>query len=336
MRSPPDDLAPDAVREAVAAGWSLRAVSMAYVPEGGGAHHWKLIDSGGESYFVTVDDLDSKNWIADTRDLTFDGLERVFGLAVELRDSVGLEFVLAPVPATDGRMVRRLDDRYGVSVFPFLAGHSFPFGQYTDDVIRNRAIDMVAALHRATPAVHTRVPVIAPGFAGRSELDAFLAEPERPWDGGPYAESTRRVLAQHTVHIAQLVAGFDGLVDATASGRAEPVITHGEPHPANLLSVNGRLLLIDWDTVGLAQHERDVSLIVGRDGAGMARYVRQTGRQIDPSAMTLYRLRWYLDDLASAVRMFRQPHLDSAETRRWSASVAPELHELPIWLNRLA
>src|SRR5262245_24026425 len=335
VRSPPDDVTPEAVREAVAAGWSLRATSMTYIPEGGGAHHWKLIDTGREAYFVTVDDLDSKDWIADTRDLTLDGLERAYGVAVVLRDSVGLDFVLAPNPATDGRILHRIDDRYAVSVFPFLSGHSFAFGPYPDDAIRGRVMDMVAALHRATPDVRDRVPILLPGFAGRSDLDAFLADPGRAWHGGPFAESTRLALAPHAVHIAQLVAGFDHLVDATAPGRADPVITHGEPHPANLLSVGGRLLLIDWDTVGLAQPERDVSLVAGSRGAGVARFVRQTGRPIDPVAMTLYRLRWYLDDLASAVAMFRHAHRDSNDTRRWSASVPAELEQLPVWLDRL-
>jgi spectinomycin phosphotransferase len=111
------------------------------------------------------------------------------------------------------------------------------------------------------------------------------------------------------------------------------VITHGEPHPANLMSVHGRLLLIDWDTVGLACPERNLALVVGSEGEGVDRYQQATGREVDPTAITLYRLRWYLDDLASAVRLCRNDHGDTADTRRWWEGLAPRLAQLPTWLD---
>ena len=59
------------------------------------------------------------------------------------------------------------------------------------------------------------------------------------------------------------------------------VITHGEPHPANLMLAAGRLALIDWDTVALAPPERDVSLIItGTEGAD--RYQEAAGRDSTP------------------------------------------------------
>src|SRR5262249_19193812 len=44
-----------------------RAASMEYVPEGGGSHHWKLTGDDGQPHFDTVDDLDDKDWMGDTR-----------------------------------------------------------------------------------------------------------------------------------------------------------------------------------------------------------------------------------------------------------------------------
>ena len=92
-----------------------------------------------------------------------------------------------------------------------------------------------------------------------------------------------------------------------AGTRANLVITHGEPHPANLMLAAGRLVLIDWDTAALAPPERDVSLIATTSGEGTDRYQQAAGRNLDPAVMTLYRVRWYLDDLASAIRLFRRP-----------------------------
>jgi spectinomycin phosphotransferase len=100
----------------------------------------------GRPDFVTVDDLDSKDWMGDTRQAAFEGLRRALATAAALRYEADLEFVVPAVAARDGELVRRLDDRYAVSVFPFLAGHSYPFGRYGDARLRGQALDMIAAL----------------------------------------------------------------------------------------------------------------------------------------------------------------------------------------------
>jgi len=319
----------------LAEGWNLRAAAMDYVPEGGGGYHWKLTGEDGQPHFVTVDDLDDKDWMADTRTAVFEGLGRALSTAATLRYEAGLEFVVAPTAARDGGPLRRLDDRYTVSVFPFLAGHSYPFGRYTDARLRGLALDMIAALHQSTPAVAGSAPHHVARFAGRGDLTAFLLDPDRPWDGGPYSEAARRLLVPRTADLAQLGTGFDRLAGVTSPARADPVITHGEPHPANLMSVDRRLALIDWDTAGLAPPERDVSLIATTGNEDFDRYQEATGRELDPAVITLYRLRWYLDDLASAIRLFRNRHRDTSDTRRWWHGLAPRLEQLPRWHDLL-
>ena len=330
------DLVPERVGRALAEGWRLHAASMEYVPEGGGSHHWKLTADDGVCHFVTVDDLDNKDWLGDTRGAVFKGLGRALGTAAVLRHEVGLRFVVPPIAAGDGKLLRRLDDRYTVSVFPFLAGRSYPFGPYTDARLRGLALDMIAALHQSTPAVRGCAPHHVPRFAGRGDLDAFLLDPDRRWDGGPFSEPARHLLVTRTADLAQLAAGFDRLTGITAPARADRVITHGEPHPANLMSVNGRLVLIDWDTAALARPERDIALISATSKEGIDRYQQATGRELDPAVITLYRLRWYLDDLASAIRLFRNHHRDTPDTRRWCHGLVSELEQLPGWLDLLA
>jgi spectinomycin phosphotransferase len=327
---------PERLAQALAEGWGLRAASLEHVPEGGGSYHWKLAGDDGQARFVTVDDLDGKDWLGDTRGAVFAGLGRALGTAAALRYEEGLELVLAPIAARGGELLRRLDDRYSVCVFPFLAGRSYRFGPYNDARLRARALDMIAALHQATPAVRGRAPHYVPRFTGRGDLDAFVLDPGRRWDGGPFSEAARHLLVARTADLAQLAAGFDRLAGATARARADPVITHGEPHPANLMSVNGRLVLIDWDTAALAPPERDVALIATTGGQGIDRYQQATGRELDPAVITLYRLRWYLDDLASAIRLFRHRHRDTPDTRRWWRALAPQLKQLPQWLDLLA
>jgi spectinomycin phosphotransferase len=326
---------PERLEAALAEGWRLPVTAMEYVPEGGGGHHWTLTGEDGQPCFVTVDDLDDKSWLGDTRDAVFEGLSGALGTAAALRHEAGLDFVVAPVAGRDGGLLRRVGSRYAVSVFPFLAGRSYPFGPYPDARLRGQALDMIVALHQSTPAVRDRAPRHVPGFAGRGDLDSFLRDPGRPWDGGPFSAAARQLLVTRATDLARLTAGFDRLAEVTVPARANPVITHGEPHPANLMSVSGRLVLIDWDTAALAPPERDVSLIATAGHEGIDRYQEATGRALSRDVITLYRLRWYLDDLGSAVRMFRNPHLDSADTQRWRDGLAPRLEQLPRWLELL-
>jgi spectinomycin phosphotransferase len=206
-------------------------------------------------------------------------------------------------------------------------------------------MDMIAALHQSAAVVQDRAPGHVPSYSARDELDAFLIDPARPWDGGPYSEAAHRLLRANAADLAELAAGFDRLADSTAPARAHPVITHGEPHQANVMLVRGRLMLIDWDTVAMAAPERDVWQIVTTsnattsnattDNEGIKRYEQATGRVLDRTVIALYRMRWYLDDLAQAIRLFRNQHGDTADTRLFWDDLAPQLEELPARLGRL-
>jgi hypothetical protein len=102
-------------------------------------------------------------------------------------------------------------------------------------------------------------------------------------------------------------AGGEAIVRAAA--RSGPVvITHGEPHPGNILRSAGTMRLIDWDTVGLALPERDLWMVAGDDSCAADRYAGLTGRPVSGAALRMYKMRWSLDDIALAIRDFRAPH----------------------------
>jgi spectinomycin phosphotransferase len=321
---------------ALFAGWRLRVDSLEYLPEGGGSHHWKALDADGQPHFVTVDDLDNKDWMADNRSDAYTGLQRALEAAAALRHRAGLEFVVAPRGADDGRFLRRLNTRYTVSVYPFLTGTSAPFGPFTDRRLKGEVLQMIAVLHQSSAVVQGIAARDVLRFGGERDLRALLQDPRpQPWGSGPFSTRAHRLLTDHMDDLSRLLTAFDGLVQQTAARRRKFVVTHGEPHPGNVISVSGGLRLIDWDTVALAPPERDLSLLAGGEGDGVERYQQVTGRTIDPALITLYQLRWYLDDLASAVRLFSHPHRDTADTRRWWEGLPPGLSLLPSWLNRL-
>jgi spectinomycin phosphotransferase len=295
VKSGPDGVSDADVAAVLASGWGLRDLPLRYAPVGAGSYHW----TAGR-FFVTVDDLSDKPWLGCGHDEVLTGLATAMDTA---RALAALPFVLAPIPAVSGSVVRPLGDRYAVTVFPYLDGVAGEWGAHRDAGERAEVLDMLAALHTATVSVPVPPrPVVLPG---RAALEAALEDPcavGGPYVvGGPYAEPVRALLTEAAPRIRDLLATFDLL--AAALPGLPMVITHGEPHPGNVIRTAAGPKLIDWDTVGLAPPERDLWFLA--DGA-FARYEAATGYRPAPAAVDLYRLRWRLDDIAAYLTDLRQ------------------------------
>jgi spectinomycin phosphotransferase len=50
------------------------------------------------------------------------------------------------------------------------------------------------------------------------------------------------------------------------------------------------------------------------DGQEAAQYVEETGQELDPAALELYRLAWDLSDVAGYLDVFRAPHERTEDT----------------------
>ena len=195
MRALPEEFEVDALIGALADGWGFEVDSLDYAAVGGGSYHWVIRDLEGRLGFVTVDDLDVKPWLGDTRESTFEGLKGAFDAAVALRDS-GLDFVVAPLLTGGGDTVRRVGPRYAIALFPFVAGQAGEFDRY-ETAERAAILTMLAELHQATPVggfrrTHRRpdssgqgrARISAPGaesdVVGRTLVRARAANPRAP------------------------------------------------------------------------------------------------------------------------------------------------------------
>lgn len=310
VRDKPAGVREREVRHALEVGWQIDAAAMKYAPVGAGSYHWVVRDGLDTQWFVTIDDLDDKDWLGDTRPVASDGMRAAMDTAFALRHQAGLRFVFAPIPAFGGATVLPLGSKYTIAVFPFVDGVTSGFGEALTAAKRERLVDMLAALHGCAPTAQaSRFPVDLPG---RVVLETALSELGQPWHGGPFAEPAREVIAAAAGRLRQVLATFDQL--AERANALEPVITHGEPHPANVIHAGSDMMLIDWDTVGLAPPERDLWLVVGDDGEETRRYTEATGRAVDPAVLALYRIRWALSDIYIEVRRFRARHRRSTGT----------------------
>jgi spectinomycin phosphotransferase len=315
VRDRPAGLREHDLRLVLAEGWRIHAAALRYAPVGGGSYHWVARDGAGRSWFVTADDLDDKAWLGHTRAAVMAGLRSAMETALVLRRDVGLDFVVAPVPGVDGAAVRPAGPGHAVTVFPLLSGTPGQFGEALPAAERAALTDMLAALHRSALAGS---PVAAIGLARRADLDVALRDLGRPWRAGPFGEPTRTLLAGVGDRIRGLLEVFDRRAGAI---RADDfVITHGEPHPGNVMRVGTRRMLIDWDTVGLGPPERDLWMVAGQSGEEARRYADLTGRSVDPGLLEWYRLRWALDDISAFVHQLRSAHDRTADAEHaWAA-----------------
>jgi len=284
------------------AGWRFEAASIEYAAVGFGSHHWVAVDVAGSRRFVTVDDL-ARVSVSGNKEAAFASLSAAFETARSLRDS-GLDFVVAPLPDVAGRALRRLGDSFSVTVFPFLEGGAGAFGSYPSEADRDAVRGVIDRLHQT--------PVEVAGIANREDfllpsrpqLEVALAQLDRPWMAGPYSERTRQLLRGVEPDLRAGLRLFDTLADDVRSNRRPWVITHGEPHAANIVWTADGPRLIDWDTVLIAPAARDLWMLEPPGRPGLPK---------TDSAILLYRLRWDLANIALFVAGFRVPHEDSAD-----------------------
>lgn len=280
-------------------GWGIEAHEITYLPVGAGGYHWRADDS----WFLTVTRAEPAP------------LERALRTAQALRRDAGLEFVLA----AHGSPLELLDSRHTLSVFPLVDGVAGDFGPHSED--RAEVVDLLAALHRATPLVRDLAPPDDLRLPRRDTLnDPFPT-------AGPYSEPARDLLAAHAGKIGRWLSELDRLAAEIAPVR---VVTHGEPHPANILTSSTGKLLIDWDTVRIAPPERDLWHLTDdpfaeadpAEDKALTRYAGATGHQVSAAALGFYRLTWILADIAIYAADLRAPHTEGGD----AADALRELH----------
>jgi len=298
--------------------WGITVASMSYRAVGWGSHHWEVADDRGSRWFVSADELENKR-LSESEPLAaaFARLRAALATARALRDC-GYTFVVAPVPAASGELacrgepVIRVNDRFGVAVYPFAEGQSFLWGEFSSPAHRLGVLGLLVRIHTA-PAAASR-HALADDFAVplRDELEAARAG-ARTRDCGPYAQLASRLLIQHAGTLRRLLTRYDELVAGARTQPGRAVLTHGEPHPGNTMLTTEGLVLIDWDTVLVAPPERDLWSLDPGDGTVLDAYADATGSVPMPALLELYRLRWDIADVAVDVSRFRRPHVGNAD-----------------------
>jgi hypothetical protein len=304
MKEPPADLVTAELVQTLQVYWRLEVSQLDYLAVGFGAHHWQATTPTGARYFLALHELGYADSVVDSRTAARAQLQQALGAARWLETSAELDFVVGPVPDVWSTCCRPVSDRFALSLYPWL--DCAPM-RHPDDP---RTADVLARLHAVAP----RMP---PGL-GRTEdfriphrapLEDALMDLGQTWHTGPYAERARDLLSTHRDGLRALFEFYDAEAAQARGSSASWVITHGEPFGPNLLQcADGRLKLVDWDSLLIAPRERDLWELP-RDGPTWAAYPELLHAPIEERLLRLYRAWYDLAETAVYVSLFRSPHV---------------------------
>lgn len=208
--------------------------------------------------------------------------------------------VRPPITARSGEVVVALDPPWALSLWPHLDGRSTHDGTYHRAVEAAAVLDVIAQLHEVPRTLFNigaeRCETFEiPGLA------RLLSLADGPWPGplvGPYATAAQEMLHDHADDLHRLALLKTELA-TRAPSRENWVITHGEPHAANVVFTAGGPVLIDWDTAKVAPRERDLWMIA-TDGHPVG--------DANSDMLLLYRLQWDLSELVQYADRFADPN----------------------------
>ena len=229
MLTRPDQLSDAALAQALGAGWGITPATMEYRAVGYGSHHWEVTAGRDLRWFVTVDDLPARlRSSADTLDAAYGRLCSALRTARAIYEA-GALFVVAPVRTADGDVVRRIgatpgpaapaalpgSEPYAMAVYPYVDGRARQFGDTWSAADRRALLTLIAAVH-AAPADACR-GALADDFLlpGGGALSHALDDLTIRWDGGPYGEPARQLLAAHAAELRHLLDRRDRLAAHT-------------------------------------------------------------------------------------------------------------------------
>jgi hypothetical protein len=310
----PADLADNVVSAIVQDAWKLTIRRIDYAPVGFGSYHWHAW-ADEDRRFVTVDDL-----VISRSDLGTSPTERARRLAAALtsaralRDQ-GLAFVIAPMPTADGKILQMVEERWAVTLYPFVNGSSNQWGAYSTSADRRAVVELLAALHDTSGTARENAMHDDFAVPRREDLLSSFADLSITWTEGPYGEPARQLIDSHAARLDNRFARYDRLAGLAAGQPERMVLTHGEPHAANTINTSSGPVLIDWDTALIAPRERDLWSLARVEPASIHHYAMKAGVSPVPDLLELYRLRWDLTEVSLYVALFRAPHTDTADTR---------------------
>jgi spectinomycin phosphotransferase len=309
--APHPDISPERVGVAVRHDWGVEVRTVEPLTVGLSGWHWALGDEGDRRWFAAVDLVRTSE---ERRTMLAS-----FEAAVEVGRR--LPFAVPPVPTRDARLAVDLAPGLLLTLTPYLDGEHVGSATYLDDARRSVVARMLGELHRQPRPrrLPTWRPSIGPPSSSRRQDLERCLDLEQ-WQGGPWSVPSGRLVVDAGPVVRKALRRFT-LLAAAVNGNADRwVLTHGAPHPSNLVHTLDGPRLLDWGTTALGPRERDLGEVLG-DAEGPEpwyAYVEAGGRPdpLSPDTVELFALQRQLSLVAEHAVQFSRPHEDTEDHRR--------------------
>lgn len=259
----------------------------------------------------------------------------------------GVRAIIPPLPDLGGKLVSALDE-YAVIVYPFVEGRNAYERPLTDAQRRELGVAL-AAIHAANipEAERGDAPTETYGPMWRNMAGELLQLAERR---GPFPDEVAADMAAFMRRRARTIRKLIDRASALAQWLVEMppvVLCHGDLHAGNLhVADNGRIYIVDWDTLIFALSERDLMYVgaqidrVWPTKAEQAAFYDGYGPTvIYREAIAYYRCERAIEDIAAfgeALLLSGDGGADRAQSLRYFKSAFEPGNAVPTALNSRA
>lgn len=286
----PDDLITDRLLQE----FGLMAAGLEFLPIGADRNTavYRVEAAGGAQYFLKI------------------RLQAFDPLSVELPHALieqGIHAIIPPLPSLSGLLWGRVGD-HTLILYPFIHGND-GYQLYVPTQAWVEFGRAVRQVHECKLPNSLRKQIRKEDFASthRQHLLDQLENLSAIQDEDRIARKAVRFLMEHEQEVRQRTAQTESLAQELKSRPLPLTLCHADLHAGNLfIEESGRLFIVDWDDPILAPRERDLMF----PGAGLFGGQRTPIEEkqlffqgygevnIDPQALTYYRLERIIADLA--------------------------------------
>jgi spectinomycin phosphotransferase len=179
----------------------------------------------------------------------------------------GVTHIIPPLPTGDGRLWATLGD-YTVILYPFVEGEDGYTAWLTDAhwVMLGATVRQIHDV--PLPAVPAgRLPRESYGPRWRDTVRTLMNEALEPTHVDALAAEAAAFLRDKRSQIGALLHHTEMLVTQLIDQPSPLVLCHADLHAGNVhITPDGRLFIVDWDTLLLAPRERDLMVPGGSQG----------------------------------------------------------------------
>lgn len=323
MLAPHPHLPAERVGAAVRHDWGVDVSRVEPLAVGSHGWHWAIGDDGGRQWYAAVDPVRTSE----------ERRTRLASFEAALEVGRRLPFPVTPVPTRDARLAVDLAPGLLLTLTPYLDGGPDGNIRFVDDAQRSVVARMLGELHRQPRPrrLPTWRPLIGPPSSSRREdLERCLDAEE--WEGGPWSGPAGRMVLDAAPAVRKALRRFTLLAAAVTGNVDRWVLTHGAPHPSNLVNTPDGPRLLDWGTTALAPRERDLGQVLGgaEGNEPWFAYIEAGGRpdRLSPDTVELFALQRHLSLIAEHAVQFSRPHDETDDDRRAFGELEEELASL--------